>query len=179
MTCETENMVELAKVVVGGTILASLIQAVRQWFQPSAPQVREVAYTLDVQTQDGRPPYREAPTLLISKVRTGGPPWQTFPPKVKRRHLERLYDVAVRDGRKPTEKAVLVRGVLTREELRVLRDWLYRTGRVQYDRNGDNSGWNLNAQGKADLTFWVMRLSGRLPVTPPPRPKQITRPRVD
>lgn len=177
--CEQET-ITLAQVITGGVISASLIQWARQLWerraQASLPQVREVAYALDL-APDGtchHDTYREHP-LLISKVRQGGPPWHTFPPELNRAHLERLYDVHVRAGILPTEKAMLSRDVLTRAELRVLRDFLYHTGRAAYLRNGANAPWQLTPQGRADVIFWYLRLNGKIPTTPPLMPKQITR----
>lgn len=122
------------------------------------PQVREIQYALDT----AELPYEVNERLLISKSRTGGPPYFTFPPEVKRNHIEKLYDVHVRAGQLPTEKAMLSRD-MSRAELRVLRDHLYQHGWAEYLRNGNNAPWQLNAQGKANVIFWAMRLNGKLP----------------
>lgn len=168
-----QDYVSLAKYLFGASVALPLIQWARQLWYGERPetvkQVQEISkYAYEVRSPELPPTYIEKPSLLISKVRSGGPPWQTFPQGVDRYGIERLYDVSVRDGLPPTEKNILCPGV-TRAQLRIMRDFLYQTERARYTRNGNNAGWYLTKQGKSDVRFWALRLNGMIPTTPPPR----------
>lgn len=134
--------------------------------QTTMPQVREIAYTLDVAMNT----YIDngVQVLAISKWRNGGGEFFTFPLSIRRRQIERIYDVCIKWGKPPSpESNLLLRDVLTRAQLQAFKDDAYEKRWIEYHRNGAHSPWSFTKQGEMDLEFCYLRLNGKLPYDAP------------
>lgn len=153
MTCETENAVELARVVVGGTILASLIQGLAQSWR-THKQARLAQYAAEAQVSKPAPPSRPLPLAIGLQA---GRTVKVFylPSELTRAHVLKLGDV-VAAGEKPTSRAL--KSVYDHAAYEVLRNYLMVP---QYNRVGvlaqyvsGREDWDVTPLGRQVVIQW-------------------------
>lgn len=154
MTCETENAVALAKMVVGGTILASLVQALAQaWRTHRQARLAQYAALAQVATKP-TPPTRPLPLAIGLQA---GRTVKVFylPSELTRAHVLKLGDV-VAAGEKPTSRAL--KSVYDHAAYEVLRNYLMVP---QYNRVGvlaqyvsGREDWDVTPLGRQVVIQW-------------------------
>lgn len=154
MTCEEESMVQLAKIVVGGTILASLVQALAQsWRTHQQARLAQYAALAQVQTKP-TPPSQPLPLAIGLQA---GRTVKVFylPRELTRAHVIKLGDV-VAAGQKPTSRAL--KPTFDHATYEVLRNYLMvpqynKVGVLAYYVSG-REDWDVTLLGRQVVIQW-------------------------
>lgn len=153
MTCEEESMVQLAKIVFGGTILASLVQALAQAWRVHK-QARLAQYAAEVQVSKSTPPSRPFPLAIGLQA---GRTTKVFylPSELTRAHVLKLGDV-VAAGKKPTSRAL--KPTFDHAAYEVLRNYLMvpqynKVGELAYYVSG-REDWDVTPLGRQVVIQW-------------------------
>ena len=146
-------MVQLAKIVFGGTVLASLVQSLAQSWRTHR-QARLAEYAAEVQVSQPTPPARPLPLAIGLQA---GRTTRVFhlPSELTRAHVLKLGDVVVA-GKKPTSRAL--KPVYDHAAYEVLRNYLMVP---QYNKVGQlaeyvsgREDWDVTPLGRQVVIQW-------------------------